>query len=299
VPPVGIMDRASAVDGGDPDEGAGPDTVVYGQRSRETMEGHAMVLTGGIRVGTVAVAVMVASCAPATPSSTASPTPHATAAPRPSAATGPCASVMTTTPIGQVPAACAVLWAPYGVTKVPPANLTDATPVPPPVVNGTHGVVTDAVARRWAQASNRAAIWYRWAEANDQPKVLAKIGVISLIPTSELQVLAANGTVSQPDCALFPTRIAEYQIGADAMHFFGSVGQHITGGTALVDTFPGPCTVTATTATGQSQTIASYPASGITFFAGHDQTDPVLGDVWFTDGAGNCGARGAPVEWCT
>jgi len=200
--------------------------------------------------------------------------------------------------IAEVPAACAAVWAPYGVTKVPPANLTDATPAPPPVANGTKGAVSDTDAASWALASNRGSIWYRWSEANDQPKLLARIGRISLLPTPELQVLATDGTVSQPDCAIFPVKVAAFEVGADGVAFFSSLGQSIRGGVVFVGRFPGPCSITATTAGGQVQTIASYPTAGVTFFAGHLVDDPLLGKIWFTDGAGNCGQRGAPQAWC-
>jgi hypothetical protein len=262
------------------------------------MEGHAMVLTGGIRVGTVAVAVMVASCAPATPSSTASPTPHATAAPRPSAATGPCASVMTTTPIGQVPAACAALWAPYGVTKVPPANLTDATPTTPQIVNATRGAVSDSQLSQWVVASNRDSLWYRWAEANDQSALLSHLGVVSLDPPAELKAMAANEPITQPDCALFPLKVEVFPITASDQRFFVGEGETVTSSYAFVGTYPGPCAVTATTISGKTVTLASYPSQSVTFFAGQVVNDALLGGLLFYDGAGNCMNRGAPTEWC-
>jgi hypothetical protein len=263
------------------------------------MEGHAMVLTGGIRVGAVAVAVMVASCGPATPSSTASPTPHPTTAPRPSAATGACASVATTTPIAQVPAACAALWAPYGVTKVPPANLTDATPTTPQVVNATKGAVSDAQLAQWILASNRDSLWYRWAEANDQPKLLPRLASMALYPVAELQALAANEAVIQPDCALFPTKVTLFPITGAEQRFFTSQGESAADPYAFVSSYPGPCTVTALTPSGQKVTISSFPTSGITFFASHLVSDGVLGPLLFADSAGNCNDRGAPTIWCS
>lgn len=182
---------------------------------------------------------------------------------------------------------------------MPPANLTDLTPTPPPVANQTNGAVSDADAASWALASNRGSVWYRWSEANDQPKLLARIGKISLLPTPELQILNTNGTVSQPDCAIFPMKVAAFDVGPDGILFFSSLGQDIRSGVVFVDRFPGPCSITATSASGQVQTIASYPTAGVTFFAGHLVDDALLGEVWFTDGAGNCEQRGAPSAWCT
>ncbi len=126
-------------------------------------EGHGIMRLVALRGGLTAslMAAALASCGAPAPSSTpASARPTASALPRPSAAAGPCASVLTTTPISQVPAACAALWAPYGVTKVPPANLTDATPPPPPVINRTNGSVSDGEARIVGAGVERAGIWY-------------------------------------------------------------------------------------------------------------------------------------------
>ncbi|MGH7723133.1 MAG: hypothetical protein ACRENL_09945, partial [Candidatus Dormibacteria bacterium] len=154
-------------------------------------------------------------------------------------------------------------------------------------------------AASWAFASNRGSVWYRWSEANSQPKLLAKIGKISLLPPQELQVLDAGGTVSQPDCAIFPTKVGAFEVGPAGVAFFSSLGQSVTGGSVFAATFPGPCSILATAPNGQTSTIASYPTTGVTFFAGHVIDDPLLGRIWFTDGAGNCEQRGAPSAWCT
>ncbi len=251
---------------------------------------------GGV-VATLAI-FAVASCGNPAPTATPTARKTPTAIARPSAAAGPCASVTTTTAIAEVPPACAALWAPYGVTKVPPANLTDSTPSAPPVVNGTNGAVSDADAQAWALAANRTAVWYRWAEANDQPSLLGRLGHPSLLPPAELQVLATNGTVAQPDCAIFPTKVALFAIDTEANRFFTSVGQIVSGGFALAAKYPGPCTITSVSASGQVQTIASFPQAGVTFFAGAIRDDALLGRVWFTVGAGNCAQRGAPTAWC-
>ncbi len=253
-------------------------------------------LRGG--VGVTFAVLALSSCGTPAPSPTAAARLTPTPLPRPSAAAGPCASVQTTTAIDQVPAACAALWAPYGVTKVPPANLTDSTPAPPPVANATNGAVSDADAQSWALASNRGAVWYRWAEANDQPGILGRLGNVSLVPSAEIEALNAKGTVSQPDCAIFPTRVALFEISPDDKRFFSSLGQVIDVSASLVATYPGPCTISTTSSTGQTRPIASYSSTGTTFFAGSIQEDPLLGKVWFTVGASNCGVRGAPTAWC-
>ena len=248
----------------------------------------------------VATAAVIAGCGGSSPSprSTASSSAPS-AAPRPSAAVGPCASVTTTTPIAQVPPACAALWAPYGVTKVPPANLTDATPVPPEVVNATNGAVSDADARAWALAANRGSVWYRWAEANIQPSLLGRLGLVSLDPPVEREALAQGVSIQQPDCAIFPIRFSLFPVGASELQFLTSLGEVPTGKFALVGSFPGSCVVTGVTTGGQTKTIATYSSAGTTFFIGTLTQDPALGVLWFVSGGANCLDRGAPTRWCT
>src|ERR1035437_760935 len=226
--------------------------VVYGRACWRAEEGHAMVLTGGIRVCLVAMlALALSSCGDPTGSHTAPPTVRPSIAPRPSAAAGAWASVATTTPIEQGPAACATVWAPYGVTKVPPANLTDATPAAPTVVNETNGAVPDSQIATWILASNRDSLWYRWAEANDQATLLPHLGKLSLDPRSELQAMASNEPISQPDCPLSPTNLKIPSIRPEDLRFFTSRGQTVSDAYVFAGTYSAPCYVTATTASGQ------------------------------------------------
>lgn len=272
--------------------------VVYGLACQGVEEGHAMVLIGGIRVCAVAtLALVLSSCGEPGGSHAATPTPRPSIAPRPSAAVGACASVTTTTPIEQVPAACAALWAPYGVTKVPPANLTDATPQPPPVFNATNGAVSDTDALAWAVAANRAAVWDRWAEKYDQPALLKVVLSESLVPNTELVAMSKGAQVDQPDCSSFGTKYGLFPLGADGAAFFSDLGQ--TAGTpfVLAVTFPGPCQITAVYPDGHSETLFSYSGAGTTIFAGSIVHETVLGDIWRAQAAADCGLNG-PKMWC-
>jgi hypothetical protein len=263
-------------------------------------EGHGIVRRGNVRAGVVVTSMVVAvsSCGTPAPTHTAPPTPSPTAASRPSAAAGPCASVTATMAIAEVPAACAAVWAPYGVTKVPPANLTDSVPPPPDVVNGTHGALSDAELKQWVLASNRDSLWYRWAEANDQSALLPRLGAMSLYPTAELQALAANESITQPDCALFPTKLKAFAISAADRQYFISRGQSVSDAYVFVGAYVGACVVTAMTVTGKTITIASYPTAGTTFFASHITNDPLVGPLLYADGAGSCADPAAPAAWC-
>jgi hypothetical protein len=205
---------------------------------------------------------------------------------------------MTTTPIGQVPAPCAALWTPYGVTKVPPANLTDATPLPPAVVNGTRGAVGDADAQAWALAANRTGMWLRWSEANDQFGLTTRIEG-SKVVNAEIDQQMRHGTrVLDPDCDLFAQKYRLFPMTDEGRSFFAAFGELTHDSYVLVEQYPGPCAITGKGATGQLQTLLSTPTATVSISAGQAREDPVLGTIWFGDGAGFCTDRGAPSTWC-
>ncbi len=259
------------------------------------------MLRSGAGAGVMAALMVVAlsSCGNPPPKPSTPSTAAPSRSPRPSAAAGPCATVTTTTAIADVPAACAALWAPYGVTKVPPANLTDSTPpAPATLTNDTDGRLPDPQLAALVTASNRASLWYRWAEANDQSALMSHLGLVRLDPAAELQAMASNEPISQPDCALFPIRLTVFAITADDRQFFSAQPETAQDPYVFVGTYPGPCTVTATTPAGKTVTLASYASAGVTFFVSHLINDPLLGAVLFFDGAGNCTQSGAPTRWC-
>jgi hypothetical protein len=263
-------------------------------------EGHGIVRRGSVRASVmVAVTVVaVSSCGGPAPTQEASASPHPSISARSSAAAGPCASVITTTPIGQVPSACAALWAPYGVTKVPPANLTDSTPVPPSVVNGTAGAVSDADAQSWALAANRTGVWLRWSEANDQYSLTTRIES-SHVVNATLDALMRNGTsVIDPPCDLFAQKYLLFPMTPDGSQFFSSFGEVTHDAYVLVEHYPGPCAIVGTSPDGGTQTVAATPNLTVSISAGTLLHDPVLGILWFADGAAFCTDRGAPTSWC-
>jgi hypothetical protein len=259
------------------------------------------VRRGNVRASVVLTVTVVAvsSCGSPTPTHTGSPRPSSTTAPRPSAAAGPCASVTTTMPIGQVPAACAAVWAPYGVTKVPPANLTDSTPTPPSVVNGSHGAVTDIDAESLAFAANRTAVWDRWAEQYDQAPLLGHLLKEGLVPASELSALSNGAQITQPDCSSFGTRYALFQLGGDGQTYFSGLGQHVSANFVLAIRHPGPCQIVATYPDGHKMTLFSFAGPGTTVFAGSLRNDPILGSLWFSEAAADCGSQAPPASWCS
>ena len=232
----------------------------------------------------------------------------ATASPRPTASmtggatTGPCASVRTTTPIEDVPPACAALWAPYQVTKVPPPDILQQEHVPPapPVVNMTNGAVSDAVAQSWANASNRDSGWYRWAEANDQLSFLRYLVGPAVIAKNEEQALSAGATISLPDCDLYPINNALYSITAQDQAYFARKNLPTDNHFVFVVVYEGPCSERISYPGGGPATTYSISSSPHTVFVpGRLVADSLLGNLWFSDAGGNCDDPiGPPPEWC-
>jgi hypothetical protein len=263
-------------------------------------EGHGEVRRGSVRAGVVVTLVVaaVSSCGTPAPTHTASPSASSTVALRPSAAAGPCASVTTTTAIGQVPAECAAVWAPYGVTKVPPANLTDSVPQPPEVVDGTQGVVSDTEAQSWATAANRTGIWLRWSELNDQYSLTTRIESSQVINATLDKLMRGGTSVIDPDCDLFAQKYVLFPMNSGGTQFFSSFGETTQDAYVLVEHYPGPCAILASNPGGGTHTVAATPNPTVSISAGVVRHDPLLGDLWFADGAAFCTDRGAPTSWC-
>jgi len=236
-------------------------------------------------------------------SSHPSPTPAAashtrSASPRVS---GPCASVRTTTPITDVPQACAELWAPYQVTKVPPPDILEQEHVPPapPVVNMTNGAVSDATAQLWADASNRDSGWFKWAEANDQPALLMYLVGPAVISSQDEQALSEGARILQPDCDLYPTRNELFVVGPEDKTYFARKQLPTDASFVFVVLYSAPCAETALYPDGHTESIQDFTQQITTFVPGTFRSDHVLGSLWYSDAGGHCqDPAGPPVSWC-
>lgn len=217
-------------------------------------------------------------------------------------AAGPCAGVKVTTPIDSVAPACQALWAPYGVTLVPPSNEIAMEHVPnaPPVVNMTDGAVTDATAQHWADASNWDSGWWKWAQANDQLFLLRDLVGPALIPAAEVDALQGGGSVDQPDCNLYPLTSRLFAVGAEGRAYFARKHLPTDDAYLFVVVYSGPCTETVHHAGGQDTSIVDFTEDTTVFTPGVFRSDPVLGDIWFGDAGGNCqDPLGPPAVWCS
>ncbi len=249
-----------------------------------------LALTG---IGSVA-----AGCsAPASP--TALATPHST--PSASPASGHCASVRTTTPITDVPEACAALWAPYQVTEVPPPDILAQEHVPPAptVVNKTNGAVSQAEAQRWADASNRGSGWYKWAYEFNEPALLLHLVGPALIPNEDEIALSQGAKIYVPDCDLYPSSYTLFKVEADGRAYFSRKGLPADDDFVFVVLYKGPCTVTTSYPDGHVTLRDDFPHPTLGFQPGALRDDKVLGDLWFGDAGGNCDDPvGPPSSWC-
>lgn len=184
---------------------------------------------------------------------------------------------------------------------VPPPDILQQEHVPPAprVVNMTNGAVSQSDAQHWADADNWGAGWYKWAEAYDQPYLLPRLAGPALISPTDEQALEHGAHINQPDCAMYPLSKSLYPILADGKAYFASKNLPTDDSFLLVVQFTGPCAATATYPDGHTQSIPEATGPVTVFVPGTLRHDPLLGDIWFTDGGGNCSdPAGPPPEWC-
>lgn len=258
-----------------------------------------MRVVGQLLVG--GCCVLVSACS-GNASATTTPRASSSAPSPPSGATGPCSSVHTTTPIAQVPSACADLWQPYQVTMVPPPDVLQQEHVPaaPPVKNMTNGAVSQSDAQHWANADNWGSGWYEWAEAYDQPYLLRLLGGSAVTSAAEMSALSNGATIEQPECNLYPKTAALFPVGADGQDYFKRKGLPADDAYVLVGTLAaGPCAAKVRYPDGRVTTLPEPLSSAPVFAPGQLRHDPVLGDIWYSDAGGNCNdPAGPPPEWC-
>jgi hypothetical protein len=171
---------------------------------------------------------------------------------------------------------------------------------PPRVENRTGGAVTDAQARQWALAANRANLWFQWAEANDQFRFLDHVVSTNLLSPDEARILRTGGHVSQPNCVLFPVRVRLVPIDSTERSYFSARGQYTGDKYVFVNTYRPRCAVTAVTAAGKRETLATLSTAAVAFNVGSLQAGgPLLGNIWFQTAYGSCTDQGRPAAWCS
>jgi hypothetical protein len=265
-----------------------------------------MIATARRAAATCLLSLTLSACASsgsahnaAPPATTATPssTPSATPATLDASA---CAAVTRTTPIARVAAGCRELWQALGATEVPPYGLENKVPRPPRVENRTGGAVTDAEARQWAVAANRANVWFQWAEANDQYTFLDHVVATNLLSPDEARILRAGGRVFQRNCVVFPARVRLFPIDSNERAYFSARGQYTGDRYVFANTYLPRCAVTYVTAAGKHGTLATLTTTSVAFNVGSLQDGgPLLGEIWFQTAYGSCTDQGHPAAWCS
>jgi hypothetical protein len=247
----------------------------------------------------------ILGCSGGSPVGTPSPHPSSAHTPKQSAATVPALQPPDwslfpdqDTPIASAPAPLVAAWTPYGVTVIPGRHVLDGVPPTPPVRNVTGGAVSDADAQRWAAAEMRTDGYVGWMEANGQPGFNDHLRTHAFLAGPIGASVLAQHHVMNPPCDLFPTAIAVVPVDAAIQSFFGSRGLETKASFALVMTYSrgaDVCVVTETTSSGP-HVLASVPAGGGTGIEGGSlRHDTLLGDLWFSDSAGDCRAGQMPA----
>ena len=278
------------------------------------------MLTGKVRrlvaVGIAALTAVIAACS----SSATSSTPPATSAAGSPAASSsesappptgtPTATSPTVldpflfpeqdTPLNQATAQLQKIWAPYQVTIIPSRHTLESMPSVRTVANLTGGALDDAIAQSYLVAEYRDNAFSAWAEKNVQPDFFnnhLQGGIDAGSP--EYLALKRGQAINDPACDLYPTNPAVVKLDDKTTTYLTtqSPGKFkLNGPYAIVQTYVGPCDVTYVSPGPQQTPLGSVAVGGSTdLIAGHLTHDPVLGDLWFADGAFDCAQTAAPV----
>lgn len=141
-------------------------------------------------------------------------------------------------------------------------------------------------------------MWLRWSEVNDQFGLTHFIEG-SQVVNAQIDKLMRGGTiVVDPDCDLFAQKYVVFPMTDTGTAFVAAFGEATHDRFVFVEHYPGPCAITGTGPSGQMRTLLATPNATVSLSAGQLRLDPLLGDIWFGDGAAFCTDRGAPETWC-
>ena len=259
----------------------------------------------------VALIAVIAACGSTTSSSTP-PTSAATSSAAPAATTQSSASPTAAspsvldpflfpeqdTPLSQATPQLKQIWTPYHVTIIPSRHTLETMPPVRTVGNLTGGAIGDAEAQSYLVAEYRDNAFSGWALRNDQPDFfnLALQGGIDA-GSPEYAALKAGRAINDPACDLYPTNPAVVKLDDSTTKYLTQTLRFtLNGPYALVQTYVGPCDVTYVSPRPQETPFSTVTVGGaIALFAGHLKRDPVLGPLWFVDGAFDCGRTDPPV----
>lgn len=178
----------------------------------------------------------------------------------------------TNEPISGVNAGERALWNAYGVTLVPGADALKLAPTPIQVVNDTNGVVPADVAQDWANAYFHQAAWVQWALANAQYNFVGHLD-----RTGTAGSYSTTGTVSEPNCAAYPTSLTLAPITETSTDNSES---GVPAEYSFFAAYSGPCSVVQNMPGGQNSVVTSWQSDTLYVSSGYYTVDPVLGALW-------------------
>ncbi len=176
------------------------------------------------------------------------------------------------------------IWAAYQVQTIPGKGALGDYPTPPPVVNSTHGVVSDATAKEWAIAYFRDEAWQRWAMNKAQGDFLGHIDEDARA-SSDLR----QGSLWQvPDCYLFPTSMVLQSIHPDTIGT--SVGRNNQYQFQMNFTAPpaAKCEITVVAPDGRSTKRDGFSGVKLVTRRGYLRHDYLLGELWISGAPQGC-----------
>jgi hypothetical protein len=184
------------------------------------------------------------------------------------------------TPFNALSPAMQRLWSVEALTVVPGRQVMVGIPAPPVVRNMTAGHVSDAIARRWAQALMLRHRLVQWALQQRQWEFLATLDEYTYDGHNLWADAArADQPISLPGCAAYPTGLTLWWTdnARDPVVLPAHVYWY------FAEEFAGPCTVTSA----GGATPGQWTGRLVRLVTGEPRHDDVFGDVWT-----------GPVAWC-
>lgn len=162
-----------------------------------------------------------------------------------------------------------------------------------PLTNASGGAISDAQAHALEVGTLRADVLRAWAGEHVQPSLSAHLFAEPFIVGPWGVALAQGTAIHTPDCDIFPTRLVVY---APSPTLQADITAHHelvqSGDVPIRSDWTGPCMVTGTTRARRVVTIQVISAFSV-IVEGSLRNDPVLGNVFFTDGSAAC--QGDPI----
>ena len=251
--------------------------------------------------------MVLAGCSSTSTSSVSTTTPsvHASGSPvapgAPAANAGPDLSLFpaVATPFDQAPAALQTAWGGLGaISIIPGKDVFNSMPAVPTLANQTDGAVPDSDAQAWAVSLYREGALSIFAEAHGDAALLGVVQSEFATNVDVENTLTQGGTVSDPPCDQYPTRLVLRPVSEADRTFFMNAQQGVGSAKYIfVATYSatGTCATTGTL-NGRTSTLYSFDNSVAVFLPGDPRDLGPLGTMFYVEALGPCQKAGAPAD---